>query len=53
MQRIALAERNHLLDKRLCCPGARKRGGNALFLDHVGHEVTKSGATVRRLAPEF
>src|SRR2546427_12900192 len=53
MERIALAERDHLLDERLCGPGARERGGNALAFNDVGHQVAERGAAMRRLAPEF
>src|ERR1700736_61710 len=53
MERIAFAERNHLLDDRLRRLGARDRSGDALFFDHIRHQVTQCSAAMGGLTPEF
>jgi hypothetical protein len=53
LQRVAFAERNHILNERFRGLGPRYGGGDAFFLDDVGHEVAERSAAMRRLASEF
>ena len=53
VQRIPLAQRNHLLRDPARSLRPQNRGVDALFFDEVRHQVAQHGPAMRRLLPEF
>jgi len=53
MQRIALAQCDHLLRDTARGLRTENRGVDAFLLDKVRHQVAQHGAAMRRLLSEF